>query len=193
MIEGLSKNLNTDLKVETGYLLISEPFLPDPNFERSVVLICDHKPDTGSFGFILNKPTDISVAELIEAESVQNTVFLGGPVEQNTLHFIHTFDTLEDAIPLKNGVFWGGNFDQLRIYADSGMVNSSNCRFFMGYSGWGKQQLHSELEQNSWIISKINLHQIFQIPPEELWRSILRTMGGRYKVFASFPDDPRLN
>jgi len=193
MIEGLGKNLNADLKVEAGYLLISEPFLPDPNFERAVVLICEHKTETGSFGFILNKPTELAVAEVMEVEAVHNSVFLGGPVEQNTLHFIHTFDTIRNAIPLKNGVYWGGDFEQLRLYAESGMVSSSNCRFFMGYSGWGKNQLKTELEQNSWIIAKINLKQIFQIPPEELWRSILRIMGGKCKVFASFPDDPRLN
>jgi putative transcriptional regulator len=193
MIELLNNNLNKDLTVESGYLLISEPFLPDPNFERSVVLLCEHKEESGTFGFVLNKPTEVNVGELVEMDLTENVVFIGGPVEQNTLHFIHTFDTIADAIPLRNGVYWGGNFEQLRVYADSGMVNQKNCRFFMGYSGWGKKQLTKELEQNSWIICKIDLNTIFRTAPEDLWRTILRMMGGKYKVFANFPEDPRLN
>lgn len=193
MIEHLNINLNTDLTVGSGYLLISEPFMPDPNFERSVVLICEHKEASGTFGFVLNRPTEVSIGELIDVETVENNVFIGGPVEQNTLHFIHTFDALEDAHALGNGVYWGGNFEQLRVYVDSGLVKSNNCRFFMGYSGWGKKQLDSELQANSWIICKIDLNIIFQISSEELWRVILRNMGGKYKAFAHFPDDPRLN
>ncbi|TAH21199.1 MAG: YqgE/AlgH family protein [Cytophagales bacterium] len=193
MIEHLNINLNEDLTVDSGYLLISEPFMPDPNFERSVVLICEHKEKSGTFGFVLNKPTEVSVGELIDLELLENKAFIGGPVEQNTLHFIHTFDTIEDATPLGNGVYWGGNFDQVRVYADSKIISSTNCRFFMGYSGWGKKQLDSELEQNAWIICKIDLNIIFQTHPQELWRTILRRMGGKYKAFAHFPDDHHLN
>ncbi len=193
MIDLLHTELNDDLTLEKGYLLISEPFLPDPNFERSVVLLCEHKEESGTFGFVLNKITEVNVGDLIDLDLLENVVFIGGPVEQNTLHFIHTFDTIENATPLRDGVYWGGNYEQLRVYADSGMVNHKNCRFFMGYSGWGKKQLLSELAHNSWIICQIDLKTIFRTPPEELWRTILRTMGGKYKAFSYFPDDPRLN
>ena len=135
----------------------------------------------------------MSVGELVDLESIENLIFIGGPVEQNTLHFIHTFDTLGEATPLGNGVYWGGNFEQLRVYADSGLIKHGNCRFFMGYSGWGKKQLDSELENNTWVICKIDLNIIFRTEPKELWRTILRTMGGNHKAFANFPDDPRLN
>lgn len=193
MIEHLNTNLNKDMTVEIGYLLISEPFLSDPNFERSVVLICENKEESGALGFILNKSTEITIGELIDWELSQNIVYIGGPVEQNTLHFIHTFDTIKDATPLGNGVYWGGNFEQLRVYADTGLIKDENCRFFMGYSGWGKKQLDSELKDDTWVICKIDLNIIFQTAPKELWRTILRTMGGKYKTFANFPDDPRLN
>lgn len=194
MIENLfSGKLNRDFNVESGYLLISEPFLPDPNFERSVVLICEHKSESGSFGLIMNRATDVSVGDLIELESLQNQVFIGGPVEQNTLHYIHKFHTLQGAILLKDDVYWGGNFEQLKVYANSGIVHEDNCRFFMGYSGWSKKQLETELEKNSWIICQIDLNILFEATPDALWREILRTMGGKYKVFSNFPDDPRLN
>lgn len=194
MIDHLYNNkLNKDLNVESGYLLVSEPFMPDPNFERSVVLICEHKGESGSFGLIMNKATDVNVGELIDLESLQNQLFIGGPVEQNTLHFIHKFHTLEGAILLKDDIYWGGNFEQLKVYANSGIIHDDNCRFFMGYSGWSKKQLENEVEKNAWIICKTDLHIIFEAEPEALWREILKAMGGKYKVFSNFPDDPRLN
>ena len=189
----LNEQYNTDLTVESGYLLVSEPFLPDPNFERSVVLLCEHQPDVGSFGFVVNRPTSVLVNEVLEANDLTNTLYVGGPVEQNTLHFVHLFAQIEGAIPLKDGLFWGGNFEQLLNLAELGMVTNDNCRFFMGYSGWGKQQLQTELEQNAWIIAKPNLQLIFQVQPDQLWREILKNMGGKFKVFANFPTDPRLN
>jgi putative transcriptional regulator len=194
MIEKLfNSKFNKDFNIESGYVLISEPFLPDPNFERSVVLICEHNSQSGSFGLILNRGTDVNVGDLIDLEAINNPLFIGGPVEQNTLHFIHKFHALDGAIHLGNEVYWGGNFEQLRVYAESGMVHNDNSRFFMGYSGWGKKQMEKEVEQNSWIICQIDLNMIFETPPEALWREILKSMGGKYRVFSNFPDDPRLN
>ena len=186
-------SLNKDSTLHKGYMLVSEPFLPDPNFERSVILICEHQEETGSFGLVLNKPTYIQVNDVTELENVDSNLFIGGPVEQNTLHFIHTLSDLEGAIPLKDGVYWGGNFEELREYATQGKVYPDNCRFFMGYSGWGKDQLKIELEQNAWIISKVDLNIIFEMEPDMLWSEILKTMGGKYKMFANYPTDPRLN
>src|SRR3954471_2864846 len=88
---------NNKLKPEKGRLLISEPFLPDPNFERTVVLLCDHNNE-GSFGFVLNKPSILKVSEVMQNINVDEIVFIGGPVQQDTLHFIHRNILLDGGI-----------------------------------------------------------------------------------------------
>ncbi|WP_020528947.1 YqgE/AlgH family protein [Flexithrix dorotheae] len=187
---GTKLNANQDLN--KGDVLIAEPFLNDPNFSRSVVLLCEHQEE-GSFGLVVNKPALLSIEELSEHLHGNNEVFIGGPVEQNTLHFIHKFKDLEDAIPLRDGIYWGGNFEQLKSLNLAGQVDSTNCRFFIGYSGWSQQQLKDELVQNSWVISRIALNFLFDIAPEDLWQKTLRQMGEKYKMLSNYPTDPRLN
>src|SRR5687767_3484687 len=140
------------IKPEKGRLLISEPFLPDPNFERTVVLLCEHNEE-GSFGFVLNKPSILKVNEVIEdIGGLENPVFVGGPVQQDTLHFIHRNVSVPNAVQIANNVFWGGDFDNLLSLVDTKQITGIDLRFFLGYSGWGPGQLDSELEQDSWIV-----------------------------------------
>ncbi|GAA4847074.1 YqgE/AlgH family protein [Algivirga pacifica] len=187
----LSFSQNTALK--RGDLLLAEPFLGDPNFARSVILVCEHEEEKGSFGLILNRPSNLKINEVTDQLSVEQTLYVGGPVEHNTLHFLHRFGELEGAIPLKNGVFWGGNFEQIKEYALMGKLQEDNCRFFMGYSGWGGMQLKEELTRHSWVITHANLSSIFTISSEQLWRKVLQAMGGKYKVMSNYPVEPRMN
>lgn len=180
---------------EAGDLLISEPFLQDENFVRSVVLLCEHNAE-GSFGLVINKPSILKLGELIEELSfLEKEVFVGGPVEQNTLHFIYLGDSqLEGSISLGKNLWWGGDFDSLVEKLKTGLFNPDSIRFFLGYSGWGESQLKDELDEETWIIcrSDIDLHT-FEYTPEELWRNLLKNMGGEFKVIANYPLDPRLN
>ncbi len=184
--------LNDKKEVKQGDLLIAEPFLSDPNFARSVVLVCEHSSE-GSFGLVINKPAELSIEEATNFMFVDNNIFVGGPVEQDTLHFIHTIAQLENAIPLKNGVYWGGDYEQLKEMNADGMVNKRNCRFFAGYSGWGKGQLKGELDDDSWVISRIPLDILFELDADKIWQEVLRLMGNRYKILSNYPIDPRLN
>lgn len=180
---------------EAGDLLISEPFLQDENFVRSVVLLCEHTKE-GSFGLVINKPSILKLSELIEALAfLDKEVFVGGPVEQNTLHFIYLGDQqLEGSISLGKNLWWGGDFHSLVEKLKTGVLNPDTIRFFLGYSGWGESQLKEELDDETWIIcrSEIDLHT-FEYTPEELWRNLLKNMGGEFKVIANYPLDPRLN
>jgi len=185
--------LNDINHIEVGDILIAEPFLSDSNFSRSVILVCEHKDEEGTFGLILNKPTMISVDEAAEGIFCKDTMFVGGPVEQNTMHFIHTFEDLEEGILIKDGIYWGGDYEELKSKSVEGQVNHRNNRFFMGYSGWGQTQLQGELQQNSWVIARTDLSMVLTVSPENLWYYILSTMGGKYRVFANYPTDPRLN
>ena len=186
---------NDKIEPRKGDLLISEPFLADPNFARTVILLCEHN-DEGSFGFVLNKLSQIKLNELIEGVGDrQDDIYIGGPVQQNTLQFIHRNDGLiEGGSEVRDGIFWGGNFEQMLTMMESKLIEPDDIKFFVGYSGWVSGQLKSELEINSWIISRnVNIEQIFDTDVTSLWKEVLNTMGGKFKIVANFPVDPRLN
>ncbi|MCK5705478.1 MAG: YqgE/AlgH family protein [Cyclobacteriaceae bacterium] len=186
---------NDKIEPRKGDLLISEPFLADPNFARTVILLCEHN-DEGSFGFVLNKLSQIKLNELIEGVGDrQDDIYIGGPVQQNTLQFIHRNDRLiEGGSEVRDGIFWGGNFEQMLTMMESKLIEPDDIKFFVGYSGWVSGQLKSELEINSWIISRnVNIEQIFDTDVNSLWKEVLNTMGGKFKIVANFPVDPRLN
>lgn len=183
------------LSVSKGDLLISEPFLPDPNFERTVILMCEHNEE-GSLGFVLNKPSTLKLEDVIdEVQGIDITLYTGGPVQQNTLHFIHKTNGLfTDYKEVKEGLYWGGNFDDLLSFINVRKVDPDDFRFFIGYSGWGPDQLESEIKENSWIIYKDTTpEQVFGLSPDNLWRNVLKSMGGEYKMISNYPIDPRLN
>ena len=179
---------------EKGRLLISEPFLPDPNFERTVVLLCEHNEE-GSFGFVLNKPSILRVKEVLEdVLSIDSIVYVGGPVQQDTLHFIHRNTTVDNAVEIAPNVYWGGDFETLVTKVDTSQIPGDDIRFFLGYSGWGPGQLDAELEQDSWIVCNfINEQLLFDTEPQVMWRKALESMGGRFSVYSNYPTDPRLN
>lgn len=183
------------LSPRRGYFLLSEPFLPDPNFERTVILLCEHNEE-GSVGFVLNKPSILKFDEAVE--EVQNfdvPLYVGGPVQQDTLHFIHRAGhLLEGSVEIGKNLYWGGNYEQLITIINSGSLESNNFKFFLGYSGWAPGQLEEELKQKSWIIyDRAAEELVFDVDPKLLWKEILKDMGGKFKVFANYPVDPRMN
>lgn len=177
-----------------GDLLISEPFLPDQNFSRTVVLLAEHNEE-GSVGFILNRLSNANLSDLSdEFENIMHPVYVGGPVEQNTLHFIHKMgDVLEDSIQIKDNYYWGGDFESLQNYVNIHLIDEKDIRFFVGYSGWEKGQLEMEYKNDSWIVISDYEQDIFSIDAAQLWREILKSKGGKYKELSNYPIDPRLN
>ena len=183
------------IKPSKGDLLLSEPFLSDPNFERSVILLCEHNSE-GSFGFVLNKQSELSLADAIdEVNGYEEVLYVGGPVQHNTLHFIHRMQPpLEQSELIQQNIFWGGDFEQLLTLMNTRQLLPEDIKFFVGYSGWGPGQLEDELAENSWIVYKNPTdQQIFDIPSQLLWQEVLRSMGGKYRMFSNYPIDPRLN
>lgn len=180
--------------VKKGDLLIAEPFLGDRNFERSVVLLCENN-DKGAFGFVLNQKANVMLKDVLEEGIlIDIPLFVGGPVQQDTLHFIHrTPELFDGAVEITNGLYWGGDYEQLKGHLNIGRVQEQDIRFFLGYSGWGEGQLERELGQNSWVVSKSDVAFIFDTEPDQFWRGVLHRMGGKYKVMSHYPTDPRLN
>ncbi|MGF1924462.1 MAG: YqgE/AlgH family protein [Bacteroidia bacterium] len=178
-----------------GKLLISEPFLEDPNFKRSVILLTEFTNE-GSVGFVLNQPSALLLKDLVpDFSEGLFTVFIGGPVEVDTIHFIHRcYDKLNSGEEIGKGIYWGGNFETLQILINTNQIDASEIKFFLGYSGWGSSQLGSEIASNSWIVSD-QYHQdlVFSNNEDELWREVIVNLGPRYAHISKFPTDPSLN
>ena len=177
-----------------GQLLLDSGELSGSFFQRTVLLICQHDAE-GAFGLILNKPTEMRVHEVVEDfPVVDNLIFYGGPVQPNTLHYLHRRgDLLADSTEVKDGIYWGGDFERLIFLLETKQISQEEIRFFFGYSGWEKGQLTRELKDNSWFIGDGIMSYLFEEEPKQLWRTALRNMGDRYRVIANFPENPSLN
>lgn len=178
----------------TGVLLIADPFLKDPNFLRSVVFLCEHKEE-GSFGFVLNRQYSNTLDELIpELEGHKISVFYGGPVQQDTIHFLHQYpDIIPGGMEVTKGIFWGGDFEKLVELIKTDSIDTSKIRFYIGYSGWSGGQLDEELKEKSWLTVKGTRKLIFHENYEEIWKDALKQLGGDYEMMINFPIDPQLN
>ena len=170
------------LKPQKGRVLISEPFLLDNYFKRSIVLLTEHSSE-GSVGFVLNKPVNIKINEIMsDFPEITAMISLGGPVQTNTLHYIHTMgDIIPNSINVVDNIYWGGEFDVVKRLLDSGNLNASNIRFFLGYSGWQSNQLNDELAENSWIIADIRSDEIMTPMNKHFWKKALNQMGKKYQ------------
>jgi putative transcriptional regulator len=178
-----------------GRLLIAEPFMDDLYFKRSVVLLTEHSKN-GTFGFILNKPLEIDVNDvLVDFPTFKAPVFMGGPVQSDSLFFIHTQgDLIDDSLPIKDNLYWSGNFTQLKQLITDQQIFPNEIKFFIGYSGWDSGQLNSEIKNDeSWIISAPEITNINELNNSELWRESLQKMGSKYSLLSNFPEDPSLN
>lgn len=177
-----------------GKFLISEPFMEDNFFKRSVVFLCDHNED-GSFGFVLNNILSINMKDVMEGfEECEFEVGFGGPVNSSNLYYIHTLgDMLEDSICIQKGLYTGGNFEKLQGLINSGLVDTNQVRFFLGYSGWTAGQLEQEIKDSAWIVTSSKNENIINSNDKELWKNLLNEMGGKFKAIANFPEDPSLN
>ncbi len=177
-----------------GKILISEPFLPDTFFNRTIVYLTDHNPE-GSVGFILNKKLDIRVSDAISGfEGWDENLNMGGPVAPDTLHYLHTMGQLiPQSVRVDDDIFWGGDIDTIRMLIMDGSVNRSQIRFFLGYSGWSAGQLERELGENSWVIARVMSETIMNSRGRDSWKRVLTGLKNKYRVWANFPESPEMN
>lgn len=176
-----------------GKLLIAEPYMGDENFERTVILLCEHNAN-GSFGLVLNQPTQLTLSDVIDDTYSDQKLLIGGPVDRNTLHFVHRLgNQVENAITIGENIQWAGNFDYVKTMLNIGTINADDIRLFVGYSGWGAGQLQREMDRNAWFVADADASLIFDTPVNAIWRATLKKMGGNFRVIANYPTDPRLN
>jgi putative transcriptional regulator len=182
------------LKPEKGRLLIAEPtILNDSSFKRTIILLTEHT-SKNSVGFILNRPLNHILSDLVPEIDCDFTVYQGGPVEQDNLYFIHKVpDLIPNSIEVANGIYWGGNFELLKELLIDNKLKSTDIRFFLGYSGWETDQLDDELSTDSWFISENDYENILTTNNESFWKNQLLQKGGKYKIWANAPSDIQMN
>nr|WP_315187113.1 YqgE/AlgH family protein [uncultured Flavobacterium sp.] len=182
-------------KLNKGQLLIAEPYIiGDLSFNRSVILLADHNQD-GSVGFIINKPLKYTIHDLIPEIKANFKIYNGGPVEQDNLYFIHNVpDLIPNSVEISNGIYWGGNFESTKLLINSGKINKNNVRFFLGYTGWDGKQLESEMDSNSWIVTKNSYeNKIIGKSTTHFWKEKIIELGGEYLIWSNAPENPYLN
>jgi putative transcriptional regulator len=119
---------------------------------------------------------------------------MGGPVAPDTLHYLHTAGELvPDSVSIDGHIFWGGDIDAVRGLIDSGKIDTSSIRFFLGYSGWSAGQLDRELRENSWVIASLRSDIVMNNRGDDTWKQVVRSLRNKYRIWADFPDSPDMN
>lgn len=194
---------NTDIfKIETnhvvparGKILISEPFLCDHLFGRSVILLIDHTID-GTMGLVMNKPLPIRLNDLLKEVNCEERIplYKGGPLSTDTLFYLHTLENISGALPISQGFYLNGDFEAIKRYLKEGKPVRGRIRFFLGYAGWDSGQLTEEIQENTWLVGKQNISLLMdESASGELWKSSLSQLGEKYKMWSRFPQVPTLN
>jgi putative transcriptional regulator len=167
--------------------------LRDFYFRQSVILLAEHNKE-GSFGIIINKPIEARLHEILkDFPDIDMPVYLGGPVNTDSLFFIHTKENVDKSLKIIDGLYWGGNIETIREMMELKMIGSHEIRFFIGYSGWSANQLEREISEKSWVLSHTTVEEMIGSKPEELWPGYLKSMGSDYAIWANFPADPSFN
>jgi putative transcriptional regulator len=180
-------------KPKAGALLISEPFNSEQSFKRTVVLISQHD-DRGTIGFVLNKPTDLSVNQVLDDfPEFDAPVYWGGNTRLDSVYYVHTIPDLKGALPIANGLYWGGDFEQLKVMVESKVISPKQIKFIAGYAAWEGKLLEKEIKKNNWWVAEADEQSTLIDPAEGLWGKVLQRTGHVYGIMNDFPEDPGTN
>ncbi len=189
--------MENDSSYGKGSFLIANPVLPDPNFSRTVVLLCSHNEE-GSFGLVVNRSADLSIADIFSDEKPMDdypgSVYVGGPVAQSQVFFLCRSDVpLEELDHVCDDVYLGMKWESLEEVLPSLKNPEQDVRFYMGYSGWAAGQLEHEMEHRSWLTC--NAQGAFVFAPDEdgIWANVVRSMGQKYEYLTRAPENPQWN
>ena len=177
-----------------GRILISEPFLRDATFGRSVILLVDHT-DEGSMGLVINKQLPLFLNDIIMEFKYLDEIplYKGGPIATDTLFYLHTLSDIPGSISISKGLYLNGDFDEIKKYILQGIKISEHIRFFLGYSGWESEQLSNEIRENTWLVSEEKKSYLMKSDTKDMWRKALEKLGSKYETWSRFPQVPTLN
>ncbi|MDP6461696.1 MAG: YqgE/AlgH family protein [Gemmatimonadota bacterium] len=180
-----------------GVLLLASPRLQDPNFSRTVVLICDHGA-SGTWGLVLNRRTRLTYGELIDdipfPGASAGPVHWGGPCSVGSFQLLHRLRRpMEPDLTIGRNIRLGVDPEALRELLGESLLPGEALRAFVGHAGWGEGQLDAEMKTGSWILARASSSLVFDTEPAAMWAEALRSLGNQYAGLADFPADVRYN
>lgn len=189
---------DTENNIPRGTILLSSPLLNDPNFKRTAVLLLEGNHEEGHIGLVLNRPLQLTLADVcnMPGSADRLPVYNGGPVDLQRLFWIHTMgESLPGAVEILPGLYVGGDYEALVEMFAKGDDLSDKIRFFLGYSGWGDQQLANEVQQEAWGVLPhlLDPHILFDYSGDELWHQLCLRLGPSYRHWGIIPADPTMN
>ena len=184
-------------KYGKGSLLVANPVLPDPNFSRTVILLCNHD-EQGSFGLIINRTTNLKARDLFSNIDILNAynekIYLGGPVSQSMVFFLYRsscgIEGLDEVCP---GIYLGSSLETLEEFYPKIKNPEQDIRFYLGYSGWSGGQLAREMDQNSWLIQDADAQFVFLDSESMVWPEVVNSLGEKYQYLTKAPVNPQWN
>ena len=180
-----------------GSLLIANPVLPDPNFSRTVILLCNHN-EQGSFGLVINRSAELKAPDLFSSidilKSYNEKIYIGGPVSQSMVFYLfRSSQDVGDLDEVCSGVYLGSSLETLEsLYLDID-YQKENIRFYLGYSGWSGGQLDGEMKQNSWLIQSADEQIVFLDSEDLMWPRAVNSLGEEYQYLTKAPVNPQWN
>ena len=184
-------------EIRAGTLLIASPTLRDPNFARTVVLLCEHS-ESGSMGLVVNRPSEMNVADVLRGVAKlpppAEILYRGGPVQPDILLVLHKVSAgVPGAQPVADGIALGGDMQVLVDLLAAARQPADRVRVYAGYAGWGEGQLDMEMATGSWFTGPATARVVFDVEPAEMWAAALRALGSDYEHLITMPLDPRVN
>lgn len=183
---------------QRGSLLVAKPTVGDFFFKRSLVLIVDPDQDEGAMGVVVNHYMGYNLRDIMpEIETVEEIpLWLGGPVGTQMMFYLHTLgpSVIPDAIEVGDGVYFGGQFDAIKQYVELGGPVEGRIKFIVGYSGWAKEQLTSEIARHDWaVLNNGGRNLLMGDGDDDQWREAVARFGDRYHLWLNLPNDPSCN
>lgn len=185
----------SNTKIQRGDILIGKPsILGDITFNKAVILIADFN-DEGIVGFMINKPLNEDLQNLIPEVQKDIKVFDGGPVERDKLFFIHTVpEIISGGIKITDQIYWGGEHEEVIRLVNQNSIDDTQIKFFLGYSGWSSEQLQDEINDEVWILKDdIKYQDLISCSDSSFWNKTIKSLGGEYLIWANAPDNPNYN
>ena len=182
------------VSLSKGKVLISNPLLEEDYFTRSVILIVQHD-ESGTLGFVLNNTISESLKQIDPELPLHSLpISIGGPMEKSNLFIIHRESPIfSDSKHINENLFFGGNFKELKERYQL-QKDPHTVRYFLGYSGWSKNQLQEEIDENAWIVCEnIPIESFFNPKIEDFWKYAMELQGVKFKRMINFPLNPSYN
>jgi putative transcriptional regulator len=154
----------------------------DPNFARSVVLLCKHEQE-GAMGLVVNRPTETLASSVVELDPAPKGesglhIWMGGPVEPQRGWLLLGYDPgTAESITVADDLYLSASADVLRRIMEGPGRGQTEQRFLLGYAGWGGGQLEGELAASAWLTTEVSKDLLFRTPPEDMWETAIRSLG----------------